>query len=274
MEDDLAFVKKTEINILKYLNDVCEENGINYFLYYGSLLGAVRHKGMIPWDDDIDIALLRDDYEKLINVLMNNNSESIYKVFTNENNDEYYYPFAKVIDSTSYIVEHTELLPIENYGVFVDIFVLDRIPNSKFLSKIIFKKREIIKKILWYSVTVEFTEKNFIILFLKKCLRAISKIFNRSRLIQKYDGCYKKYNHDNKNSRLISNWCITKYEKHVVNANWFTDMINCSFDGINAKIPSKYDDILRVLYGDYLKLPPKEMQIPHHFLEVGSINEK
>lgn len=122
--DELKFIS---YNILKFVADFCEINNIKYYLFAGTLLGAIRHEGFIPWDDDIDIAIPRDDYEKFI-IEFDRNNDVNYKVLSIENSNKYYLPYAKVIDNRTLLFEDgKESMPI---GVFIDIFPLDSIPDK------------------------------------------------------------------------------------------------------------------------------------------------
>ena len=139
-EINLEKIKKSEIDILKYIEKICKENNIKYSLMDGSLLGAVRHNGFIPWDDDIDIMLLREDYDKLKRVILNDSNNSRYLYMSNDLYDDYLYPYAKLID-TETSAKETGIKAPKNYGIFVDIFPIDKIPidsreKNRFLKKV------------------------------------------------------------------------------------------------------------------------------------------
>ena len=99
-------LKKIQINILDQVADFCNKNDISYWLDCGTLLGAVRHKGYIPWDDDVDIGMFRSDFDRFLNLF--NQSNERYKVYNIENNNEFYYPFGKVLDTTTILYEPDE----------------------------------------------------------------------------------------------------------------------------------------------------------------------
>ena len=123
---NLKEIQKIELNILLYLDKICKENNLKYYLISGTLLGAIKYQGFIPWDDDIDVVLMRDDYLKLVKILANNTSQ--YKLLSIYNNKKYYYPFAKLVDSKTKLVENAKEIP--DLGVFVDIFPLDAYKNN------------------------------------------------------------------------------------------------------------------------------------------------
>lgn len=114
-------VKETALQLLIYVDRICEENDLKYSLYYGTLLGAVRHKGFIPWDDDIDIVMLRPDYDKLLSILA---KDETYLLLDQSTRPDYRYTFAKLVDSNTYL-ESTQFYSGEDpeLGVFLNIFL-------------------------------------------------------------------------------------------------------------------------------------------------------
>lgn len=117
--------KQCMINILSYIDNICRKNKINYSIYYGSLIGAIRHKGIIPWDDDIDIILLKKDYDKLIKILKAQNNE--YKILDETTDTKCVLPFAKLVNTKTYI-EQDNMNKDNNMGLFVDIFCFNNFP--------------------------------------------------------------------------------------------------------------------------------------------------
>ena len=121
--------KKILLNILKYIDNICRSNNIHYSAIGGTAIGTIRNGGMIPWDDDIDIILLHDDYVKLLECLKKlNNSE--YEVKYPGCSKDYYYPFVKVIDKKTKLIEEN-IKQIDNYGIFIDIFEYNKAPDDE-----------------------------------------------------------------------------------------------------------------------------------------------
>lgn len=254
-------MKKVELDILKYIDDICRENNIEYFLMYGSLLGAVRHKGMIPWDDDIDIGLKREDYNKLINILKSKKNNQ-YLLLDKSIQKDYFYPFAKLVDTRT-MVEEKVMRKIDNYGLFVDLFIMETLPNnSKLRNKIYNQKRKALRRIYYYGFK-EITGnklKNRLERLYKKCMEAIGI----TSILERYEKIFTKY--DNSNGEyLICTWGVNDkiYQKKS-----FDKTIDCQFDGLTVKIPEKYDEILKTTYGDYMTLPPVEQRILKHELKM------
>lgn len=135
-------IKEREVNILNYIKDVCNKNNLKYYLYAGSLAGAVNYNDFLPNDDDIDIVLSRSDYEKLLAIL---NKSKKYKLLTPYNNSSYYYPFAKLVDKETSLKEKSRL-KISDLGIYVDIFPMDGLP--KYFKKAYLFKMRIYKKLL------------------------------------------------------------------------------------------------------------------------------
>ena len=128
-EIDFADIKQLALNILKDVAEFCDHHDIKYALAYGTMLGAVRHEGFIPWDDDIDIMMPREDYNRFIQLY--NDSNSRYKVFSIETDNTYTYTMAKVFDQDTLMIDNTLWRNFDKAGVFVDIFPVDGLPESK-----------------------------------------------------------------------------------------------------------------------------------------------
>ena len=125
-------IKLIELEILQYIHDFCVKNDIKYFINYGTLIGAVRHKGFIPWDDDIDICMFRKDYEKFIDLF--SKDDGIYKILSLETDDKYYNNFMKVINSKTKIEDERNYKTYD-LGIFVDIFPIDSFDDLKLVEK-------------------------------------------------------------------------------------------------------------------------------------------
>ena len=120
--------KQIELDILAFIDSFCKQHGIDYFINYGTLIGAIRHKGFIPWDDDIDLSMTRENYERFIQLFTQEQSK--YKILALETDERYYNNFIKVVDSTTKIVD-TRNTKTYDSGIFIDIFPMDSFNDSK-----------------------------------------------------------------------------------------------------------------------------------------------
>lgn len=250
---EIEELKQIQLDILKFVDSFCKKNNLKYYLAYGTLLGAVRHNGYIPWDDDIDIIMFREDYEKFVNTFKDVN----YKVFATEVNKKYPYPFAKVGDTRTYFEE--EIKDVIDTGVNIDIFPLDYLPEDK-VDKIC-KKRDFIQKI-WMIKRLPRLKRRGI---LKNLLLAMSQFFlapiSVHYIVKKMEDNAKKENL--KYSSVCGNIAYG-YDPDIYLSEDFKEQINLSFEDTLFPCPKEYDNVLKVMYGDYMKLPPIEKQVSHH----------
>ncbi|MFU0799095.1 MAG: LicD family protein [Xylanivirga thermophila] len=258
-ELEVQEVKQIQKEILDVVIDFCNKNRIKYFFCGGTLIGAVRHKGYIPWDDDIDIALLRKDYEKFINNF--NSYNDLYKVYEPQNTDWYPYPFAKVTFVKSIIKEATDSM-IHDIGINIDIFPIDNVSekkeDQKKLVKAIRRKRNVLdiktikinKKRAFYKNLILFIGK---FIFKHKAPNDIA--LDIEHLATKYISC--------KTSKAgVIVWGYGECE--IVSKKIFADTINLEFEGDKYSVPIGYHEWLSSIYGDYMELPPPEQRVSHH----------
>lgn len=246
-------LKQIQLDILKFVDAFCKKNNLRYFLAYGTLLGAVRHQGYIPWDDDIDILMFREDYEKFVTTF----KDSKYKVFATEVNHNYPYPFAKVGDTRTYFEE--EIKDVIDTGVNIDVFPLDYLPKDK-IEKIR-KKRNLLQKI-WIAKRLPRLKRRG---FLKNVILGVSQfllsIIPVGTIVKKMEDNAKKFNLTN--SSVCGNIAYG-YDPDIYPSSDFQDTIELHFEDSMFPCPANYDDVLKIMYGDYMQLPPEEKRVSHH----------
>ena len=137
--------KKRLMKMITFLEEICKKYNIQYFLDSGSLLGAIRHQGFIPWDDDLDIILFREDYDKLVTLLQNTYP---YKVIDHHYTEGYIMPFAKLVDSTTKLVNN-KIIETNELGLFIDLFPIDNIPDNWIKKKLYFNEIWYLRKLAW-----------------------------------------------------------------------------------------------------------------------------
>ena len=266
---DIREIQKMELGIMEYIHEVCQKIGVKYFLAYGSLIGAVRHKGFIPWDDDMDICMLREDYEKLQDYLIANPDER-YEVMSYKNNLNYVYPFMKVQDNHTYLLEEDVRID-SNMGIYVDIFPVDGYENdANFKNKMtkLIKKRQL----SCYTFKGITNTKSV----LNSLIRYISVIIfyftNTNKYVAQIEELAK--------SRKVSDYEEVDYliykdmNKPVWRREWLEQVTTGTFEGKKFTIPKKYHEILTSDYGDYMQLPPVEQRVSHHDFKLWKIVKK
>ena len=245
-------IKHIELSILKYIDSVCKENGLKYFLAYGTLLGAVRHKGFIPWDDDIDIYMMRDDYDKFIK-LLTDNEESHFRLLSMYNDSEYFYEFAKVVDSRTQI-DTKNIKKIEHEGVWIDIFPLDDAPKYLRMAKW-FLNCLVACRIL--SVNLRFPSNKYSRLLYP--LWAVSKLIGPKFFLKLSDRIAKC----GKSNEYVGYMCSMGISKYYFNKQWCSETIMVDFEGKQYPAFKQYDEYLNYQYGNYMQLPPEDKRISH-----------
>ncbi len=251
--------KKILVKILDYINELCEKNNIKFSLIGGSLLGAVRHHGIIPWDDDIDICMTKDEYQKLLTAIKNDNNGD-FKILDSNNCNNYFFPFAKIIYTKTYLRE-LDFLDIPEYGAYVDVFEYRYISNNKLIRKIQFKYYKFWLSLLRGSIFSNEHLKNEKNIF-KRFRNSLSKKIGYKRILQKL---YKIFNKNSKKTNYVmSNWPCYNYNEEVKDASIFDSLSKMPFETLNVPVFDSYDKILKETFGDYMKYPPKEKQVSRH----------
>lgn len=266
-----------ELDMLVEFDRVCRENNINYCIACGTLLGAVRHKGYIPWDDDADIVMLREDYEKFRKISDKLNNEICY--FQDHNNDpDYLWQYAKLRRTgTSFVRAGQEHMKGKT-GVFVDIFVLDDIPNNVLGMKIQDFWCFCLRKILWSRVG-KVNEKGILKLWYK-----IISIISVDWVYKQVGKMAAKSNNDTPNRvrTLLFPSFGKLYMKNTHPASirygmpkqWFLERAEYEFEGYKLYGIKEYDAFLKYMYNDYMTLPPENKRIPHAPVSSFDFNVK
>ena len=250
-------LQKTEFEILRCFTKICEKLGIKYFLVCGSALGAVKYKGFIPWDDDIDVALYRADYEKFIieapKLLPSN-------LFLQNYKSEHGFPciYSKLRNSDTAFIERSAAKLNINHGINIDIFPLDNYPDNSKEAKIFELKKTVYKRLLSTAYEPDSKWKMLFILPLR-----ILNIHKKSdKIIKKYEKLITSYN--TCNTDIIANHGNWQGKLDYSPREIFADGTMAEFEGIEVIIPYKYDEYLRQKYGDYHIDPPLSQQKSHH----------
>lgn len=264
-ELDIQALRNCQLEMLKIFIEICKQNNFQYFLIHGSCIGAVRHQGFIPWDDDIDVGMPREDYEKFSKCAKEILPTHLF-FQTFQTDSEYPTSFGKIRNSnTTYIEKSSKNLNI-NHGIYMDVFPIDGVPSGKLAQKI-----QIIQKTIYsisisraYSLSVCPGETAF-----KRFLTKIIYLLypDISKTVIKRDNLFRKYPYSS--SRFVSD---LGGHCDIVSKDVFGKGTIGIFEGLEVVLPEKYDEYLTQTYGDYMTLPPTEQQIGHHFYETVDMN--
>lgn len=260
---DVEELKKIQMDILQHVCDFCSKNDIKVFLSGGTLIGAVRHHGYIPWDYDIDVMMLREDYDKFINEYTQLDGSS-YKLISYETDKTLPLTFAKVIDSRT--VLHDELSGSYPMGVYIDIFPIEKVPKSHELQKKLYHKTKFYIN-LFLLKQFSFAKRRGIlinaVLFIGKL---ILSLIPTSIITAKVIKTAKSYNNIDTDLCGCVVWGYGIREIHPLKD--MEKAIIMDFEDRRFPVPIGYDSYLHYVYGDYMKLPPIEEQVSHHHFEA------
>lgn len=282
-EETIKKMRVIQLKMLEDLNNLCLANKIDLILGGGSFLGAVRHKGFIPWDDDIDLMMRREDFERFLKILDKLPKEYEFQYVIPQKVS--YCTFAKLMYKDSCLIEiGNENIP-KLQGIYLDIFIIENIPNNKVISffyglkcnymqlvssSIVMTKfhSEFNKKVFMYSISGKV---NY---FIRKSIGFIYRFVDVEKYFEKIDKVFKKY--ENKNTDYIT---IPSGRNHyfgeILPKKIFENLIEYQFENLKILGPKEFNVYLTNLYGDnYMQLPPIEKREKHHCIKIKVENEK
>lgn len=237
------------LDMICEFDNVCKKHGLTYYIIYGALLGAVRHKGFIPWDDDFDVAMPREDYEKFIK--LSDEFKHPYFLQTPYTDPEYFYSFAKIRNSNTTGVVHMFKYSKFNHGIWISILPLDRWDDNGGIERY----EQIRKLVIDCSTYMRINNPNL-------------DENNRKRVAAYHGNPMRDYEEIQRlassckdpHSKYVMTAVITqgRYDQKLLEANDFEKAIPMEFEGLQVMAPVGYDHLLRVWYDDYMQLPPKE----------------
>lgn len=265
-------LKTIQLEMLDVVAKFCEERGINYWVDSGTLLGAIRHKGYIPWDDDIDVGMLRPDYDRFIQEF--NGTYPRYEFHCIENDPDFYKPFGKVYDKTTVLYEPDE--SGVKMAVNIDIFVYDNAPDNALKCRTMLLRHLIYTKLNDARVVPVFKRPNGNVIrkILVYILRAVAHIVPYRFMPYNYFAVKaiqnsRRYIHEN--TKRVGNF--TGLTPITWSKEIFRSFIDVEFEGRKYKAPVGYDEWLRGFYGDYMQLPPEKERYSRHSFKAYWIHE-
>ena len=263
--DQLKTLQAIELENLRMLMEICEKNHLRYYLIGGSLLGAMRHKGFIPWDDDIDVGLPRPDYNRFVQIAKDYLPAHMdVKTMTSDPNYKCY--FTRLINNKKKIYwDHGQYTAV--IGVWMDVFPLDGLPENPLLRKLqVFRVK--LNKALYKFTQIDYVSTNrtnrpfserVLIRFAQ--LTRIGKLMNADKRLKKLDRALQRYDYDSSAYAWNFSGCYGKRE--IVPHIQLGGSRTAEFESLRVSIPEAAEDYLTSIYGDYMKLPPEDQRKSH-----------
>jgi lipopolysaccharide cholinephosphotransferase len=269
----LEDLKAVELKILVEIDGICRAEGIRYSLTAGTLLGAARHRGFIPWDDDIDLFMPRPDYNRFIEYCKAN--ETGFKLVSSELDQRYGYLFAKAMDMSTRVEEFVTDSKGIDMGVCVDIFPVDGLGDTYEEAQKTFKstrfKRELLVACNWKKFFRSKT-RSWKYEPIRFAFFIASRFASRKRLIASIQKKLAK--HSFEDSKYVGSVCTAYRSKEIMEARLFREYTDISFEGKLFSSIKDYGKYLSAIYGDYMKLPPEDKRVTHHMFRAYYVDEE
>jgi lipopolysaccharide cholinephosphotransferase len=264
--DEIKKAQQIELEIFGVFKTLCEENNLRYYAIGGTLIGAIRHKGFIPWDDDIDVGMPRSDYEKFLKICQNNSIPSEYYLSNHKTDPNWFFCLSQFVDKQSVVDVYVNEIP-RRCHMWVDVFPIDGLPSGKiprffhvnyimvlrFLIQLCHVKTQVgsFGKRPWYESLIISVFRHV----------KLSSFFNSEKLMSRLEYLLRKYPFEN--SLFSGNMLGRNRKKDVVPTRYFGESMNVPFENTLISVPANGDGYLKHIYGDYMKLPSKENQQSH-----------
>jgi lipopolysaccharide cholinephosphotransferase len=279
MDVDIRKTQLVELQILKEFKRICAEYDLKYFAIGGTCIGAIRHHGFIPWDDDIDVAMPFEDYMKFLSIAKDV-LQSPYALYDPRNTEHWRCNFVKIHDTSTTFVEENCMLYKERYaGVYIDIMPICGLPNGRirqWVSKYYVDNKLLLNQNLHTESSDHPKITGKVLYSLIKAHHDRGDFDHFTKIIDKKYGRYKFDNSD----RVIFAW---RRCRSFINRNWnyesvfyyedFADSVEVPFEDTTISVPKGYDRYLRMDFGDYMTLPPEAKQVPHHKIDIYDLDK-
>lgn len=254
---DLREIQLEELNLLLKFDKFCKENNLKYYLCGGTLLGAIRHKGFIPWDDDIDVAMPRPDYDKMISIVKTQQTELEVEALELDNST---LPFAKLINKDIWI--KSTYLRSSNLYLWIDIFPIDGLPDSVDSSKQIYQKVKRLIQLHMLSQAKAGEGKSLLKKVIKLIASPLLRMYGGSRLGNHLKDLASIYKYESSSWVGVIAWGLGGIGERI-SKNEAEASVLVEFEGKAFPAFGCWETYLRGLYGNYMELPPEDKRITH-----------
>lgn len=260
-------IQAVSLEILKQVSDLCEELNLRYTLVYGTLIGAVRHKGFIPWDDDLDIMMPRPDYDRLLRYLSGHKLPNL-TVYNRHTCPDYPYMITRISDDR-YILE-MENEDSVGLGIFIDVYPYDGLGTTREEAVRFAKKGDRLSSLCYQATRKHFaieTTTSPIRKLLKLPVFLLSKALGKDCFQDRLEKLVGVYDYEKSEFVGCVVW-LSGGEKDIFLREWFDETVLSPFEKYEFRIPKRYHEVLQHGYGDYMKLPPEKDRVGHHYYQA------
>lgn len=262
-------LQAVSLEILHTVAEICEAQNLRYALVYGTLIGAIRHNGYIPWDDDVDIMMPRPDYDKLLNYLKEHIHEYPHlEVFNHDECPKYPYMITRISDNR-YVIDMANEKPY-GMGVFIDIYPYDGLGETKNEALKYAMKGDMLSSLCYQATRKHFaieTTTSIIKKIAKFPVYLYAKMRGKDCFQEKLEKLARAKDYDSSKYVGCVTW-LSGGQKDIFPKEWFDETVIVPFEKYEVRVPKRYDEILRHVYGDYMQLPPENDRIGHHFFKA------
>ncbi len=266
-DEELREIQEIQLELISELDRICKKCGIKYNMVGGTMLGAIRHKGHIPWDDDADIGFLRSEYEKFRKACKTELDDTKFYMQDFRDTKGYRWGYGKLRrKGTEFIRLGQENMPYEQ-GIFIDLMPFDAVPDQAVARKIHFLKCFIFRKVFWSEIGKD-REKNGLYKIFYKLLNRIPE-----KRIKKQYARFIKKNYSNKTKLVRILTFPTPKKCYGYDRRWYEELADYSFNRLKLPGAKDYDGYLKVKYGSYMELPPEEKRIVHPISRLKLLND-
>ncbi|KRK89986.1 LicD family protein [Lentilactobacillus sunkii] len=269
-DDVVSLIHHVELNIFKQFATITKKYHINYIAMGGTMLGAIRHQGFIPWDDDMDVGMLRSDYEHFLKVASEELRGTHYFLQTPWTDQNYALSYAKILDRNTFIEEKNNVNNARK-GIFLDIFPLDKIPDSPAR-----QRRQIVDIRRLDSRIYLKLRYNVIDNPIRKFQNPLSEeqVESADDFKEQREAIMKMYNSKPALMNVKNLASQYSYEKEILNVDQVNDIVDLPFEDTSIRVPADYQSILTRIYGDYMELPPENARTEKHIVRLITNNQE
>lgn len=265
-DGDKQALRRAQLELLAEFDRVCSAVGVKYFALYGTLLGAVRHQGFIPWDDDVDVALLRTDYDRLVQVINTELGERFF--FQTVDTDPHYgCLFGKLRLNDTRCVDAISYGSKQHGGIFMDVFPLDVKATGRWSGFEQRVMRYVGFRLLYLKAGYHLPMRKDSVAarVAQIVVRGIVRVLPR-RVIIALTMRHTRLGRNDSPDQYVSLFSTYRYDRDTYDAEWIYPLTRLPFEDVSIAAPADADACLSQVYGDYQQLPPAEKQVPYHDL--------